>query len=84
MSQEDYAQAPDTLTVREFKAGGKIMVTTFLCPKEAPKSILKVLYRRRWNIELDLRNIKTWFAPPSNASEQHPASRPEAASSPWN
>ena len=59
MSQEDYAQAPDTLTVREFKAGGKIMVTTFLCPKEAPKSILKVLYRRRWNIELDLRNIKT-------------------------
>lgn len=30
-----------------------------LCPKENPKAILKVLYRRRWNIEPDLRNIKT-------------------------
>lgn len=59
MNQEDYDQFPETLTVREFKAGGKIMVTTFLCPKEAPKPLLKVLYRRRWNAELDIRNIKT-------------------------
>ena len=59
MSREDYDQAPGTLTVREFQAGHKIMVTTFLCPKDAPKSILKVLYRSRWNVELDLRNIKT-------------------------
>ena len=35
------------------------MVTTFLCPKQAPKAVLKALYRRRWNVELDLRNIKT-------------------------
>ncbi len=59
MSQTEYDQAPATLKVREFKAGGKIMVTTFLCPKEAPKAMLKVLYRSRWNVELDLRNIKT-------------------------
>jgi hypothetical protein len=59
MSQEQFDQAPATLTVREFKAGGKIMVTTFLDPKEAQKNELKVLYRRRWNVELDLRNIKT-------------------------
>ena len=59
MSREDYDQAPGTLTVREFQADHKIMVTTFLCPKDAPKSILKVLYRSRWNVELDLRNIKT-------------------------
>jgi len=59
MSQSAYDQVPATLTVREFQAGGKIMVTTFLCPKEAPKSLLKVLYRSRWNVELDLRNIKT-------------------------
>jgi len=59
MSQEDYDQAPDTLTVREFQAGGKIMVTTLLCPKAVPKYTLKVLYRSRWNVELDLRNIKT-------------------------
>jgi hypothetical protein len=59
MSPYEYDQAPDTLTVREFQAGGKIMVTTFLCPKQAPKGRLKVLYRGRWNIELDLRNMKT-------------------------
>lgn len=59
MDQDTYDRTPATLTVREFKADGKIMVTTFLCPKVAPKSALKVLYRSRWNIELDLRNIKT-------------------------
>ena len=59
MSPQAYAQAPDTLTVREFEAGGKIMVTTFLDPKTAPKNKLKVLYKQRWNVELDLRNIKT-------------------------
>lgn len=59
MSPEEYAQAPATLTVREFQTGGKIMVTTLLCPKATPKSMLKVLYRQRWHIELDLRNLKT-------------------------
>jgi hypothetical protein len=41
MSQEEYDEAPATLKVREFKAGGKIMVTTFLCPKQTPKAVLK-------------------------------------------
>lgn len=59
MTQDAYDRAPARLTVREFQAGGKIMVTTFLCPTDTPKSMLKVLYRSRWNIELDLRNIKT-------------------------
>ena len=59
MSQFEYDQAPATLKVRELQAGGKIMVTTFLCPKETPKRVLKALYRQRWNVELDLRNIKT-------------------------
>ncbi len=59
MSPYEYDQVPATLKVREFQADGKIMVTTFLCPKETPKKALKVLYRQRWNVELDLRNIKT-------------------------
>jgi len=59
MTQEQYDQVPATLTVREFKAGGKIMVTTILDSTAAPKNKLKVLYRYRWNVELDLRNIKT-------------------------
>ena len=59
MSQDEYDRAPSTLKVREFKAGGKIMVTTFLCAKNTSKAVLKALYRSRWNVELDLRNIKT-------------------------
>ena len=59
MSEAAYDQVPETLTVRELHTGGKILVTTFLCPKETPKAALKSLYRDRWNVELDLRNIKT-------------------------
>jgi hypothetical protein len=59
MSPQQYADVPDTLTVRELKVGGKILVTTFLCPKDTPKGMLKALYWRRWNVELDVRNIKT-------------------------
>lgn len=59
MAQADYDQAPDTLKVRELHAGGKILVTTLLCPKQTPKPALKALYRDRWHVELDLRTIKT-------------------------
>jgi hypothetical protein len=59
MSQPDYAQAPDQLTVRELATGGKVLVTTLLCPKDIPKAALKALYRERWQVELDLRAIKT-------------------------
>ncbi len=59
MSQSDYDQAPLTLKVRELYVGGKILVTTFVCPKAVPKAVVKALYRSRWNVELDLRNIKT-------------------------
>jgi len=59
MSPEEYAQAPQTLKVRELATGGKILVTTFLDPKDTPKGMLRALYRQRWNVELDLRNLKT-------------------------
>jgi hypothetical protein len=59
MSQADYEQAPATVTVRELRTGGKTLVTTLLCPKQTGKSALKCLYRNRWHVELDLRNIKT-------------------------
>jgi len=59
MSQADYHQAPDVLKVRELYAGGKILMTTLLCPKQTSKAALKGLYRDRWHVELDLRNIKT-------------------------
>lgn len=58
MSEDDYSAAPATLQLREFKAGGKIMVTTLLNPNTAPKPELKALYRSRWHVELDIRHIK--------------------------
>ncbi|MDH4138440.1 MAG: IS4 family transposase [Anaerolineae bacterium] len=59
MSQADYDQAPSTLMVRELRTGGKTLVTTLLCPKDTHKSALKALFRSRWHVELDLRNIKS-------------------------
>jgi len=50
MSEAEYVAAPATLRLREFKVGGKIMVTTLLSPKAAPKPELKALYRSRWHV----------------------------------
>lgn len=58
MSLAQYEQAPQSLKVRELRAGGKILVTTLQCPKQTPKSALKSLYKGRWHVELDLRNLK--------------------------
>jgi len=58
MSEEAHRAAPASITVREFKAGGKVMVTTLVCPKSAPKDELKALYKQRWAVELDIRQIK--------------------------
>jgi len=59
MTVAHYESLPDTLTVRELDVGGKVLITTLLCPTAVPKSDLKSLYKRRWNVELDIRNIKT-------------------------
>jgi Transposase DDE domain len=54
-----YAQFPGELTVRELKVGKKILVTSFLKPREICKRELGRLFVLRWNVELDIRNIKT-------------------------
>ncbi|MCK5355020.1 MAG: IS4 family transposase, partial [Methyloprofundus sp.] len=59
MTQEQYDDASDTLLIRELSIKGKVLVTTLLSPKEASKPELKALYKRRWQIEVDFRNIKT-------------------------
>jgi DDE family transposase len=59
MTQAQYDLAPDSLIIRELKTGGKVLITTLLSPKQASKKQLKALYKDRWHIELDLRNIKT-------------------------
>ena len=59
MSQADYEQAPQRVTVRELRVGGKTLVTTLLDARQTSKAQLKQLYWSRWHVELDLRNIKT-------------------------
>jgi Transposase DDE domain len=59
MSKDDYDSAPSSLAIRELAVSGKVLITTLLPPAQASKSELKALYKQRWQIELDLRNIKT-------------------------
>ena len=59
MTEQQYAELPGELTVREVRVDGQILVTTLLNPRQVSKSALDQLYAQRWNVELDLRNIKT-------------------------
>ncbi len=59
MSREQYDSAPETLIIREPGIKGKVLITTLLSPKDASKTALKSLYKSRWQIEVDFRNIKT-------------------------
>jgi len=59
MAADEYESLPDQLVIRELSVGGKILITTLLSPKMFPKHALKSLYKDRWHVEVDLRNIKT-------------------------
>jgi hypothetical protein len=59
MEQEAYDAAAQSLTIREFKAAGKTLITTMTCAKTHPKKALGDLYKKRWHIEVDLRHIKS-------------------------
>lgn len=59
MEQDAYDNADDTLTIREFKAAGKILISTMISPERHPKKVLGNLYKQRWHVELDLRHIKS-------------------------
>ena len=59
MTAEQYAAAPKSLVIRELEVSGKILITTLICPDCTSKQALKTLYKSRWQVELDIRNIKT-------------------------
>lgn len=59
MEKEEYKNFPETLRIRETKVAGKVLVTTILSSSDVSKSELSELYKQRWQVELDLRNIKT-------------------------
>ena len=59
MTPGQYARAPDELTLREVKVAHQVLVTTMVDHGQVSKHDLSALYARRWNVELDLRNLKT-------------------------
>jgi hypothetical protein len=59
MTQKAYEDAPDKITIREFKVGQKTIITTMLSAADYPKKALAALYQKRWHVEVDFRNIKT-------------------------
>ncbi len=59
MTPKQYAGFPNELTVREARADHKVLVTTMIDHRQVSKDDLSALYARRWNVELDLRNLKT-------------------------
>lgn len=58
MGKTEYQAAPSSIRVRELRVGNKTLITTLCDPKCAHKNELKLLYKKRWSIELDLRDIK--------------------------
>jgi len=59
MTPEKYERFPDELKVCEVKVAHQVLVTTLLDHQQVSKHDLSALYARRWNVEFDLRNLKT-------------------------
>jgi hypothetical protein len=59
MTPEQYAHAPEEIELREVKVDHRVLVTTLVNHRRVNKSDLSALHVRRWNIDLDLRNLKT-------------------------
>jgi hypothetical protein len=66
MDKATYGRMPESLTLREVKTGHidddgdeVIVATTLLSPEKYSKTELVACSKRRWNVELDLRSMKT-------------------------
>lgn len=59
MEQKAFDELPEEIIIRECKVGKKTLITTMLCAKSHPKKALQNLYKKRWNIEIYFRHIKT-------------------------
>ena len=58
MSEQEYAQCPAVLHMRESQVNGRVLVSTMRQPNYASAKALDQLYAMRWNIEVDFRVIK--------------------------
>jgi hypothetical protein len=70
MDEATYQSLPETMTLREihttvskpgFRTQKVIVITTLLDSELYPAEDIGELYRQRWHVELDIRNIKTWM-----------------------
>jgi hypothetical protein len=59
MDEASYAAMPPTLTMRETRVDGLVLITSLLNARQVGKDSLLELYHTRWHIELDLRAIKS-------------------------
>lgn len=59
MDAATYATMPETRLLREARVGGLTLVTSLVDAAQVSKKELLVLYHARWQVELDLRSIKT-------------------------
>lgn len=68
MDENLYALIPETISMREvavtisssgFRPRKLVVVTTMKNPRRVSKPSLILLYKQRWNCELDLRSLKT-------------------------
>ena len=59
MDEQTYRTMPETLCLREARVGGWTLVTSLTDARQVSKQELLALYRSRWQVELDLRSIKT-------------------------
>ncbi len=59
MDKKTYDLYPKKIQIREFKVNGNIYVTTLLDHKKCHRKELAKIYERRWEIEVNLRHIKS-------------------------
>jgi hypothetical protein len=59
MDRDTYIRMPDFLTLREVRVADWVIVTSLLDAKTVSRMELGALYPQRWQIELDLRSIKS-------------------------
>lgn len=59
MTHEQYKTFPNEIELREARVHHQVLVTTLKDHRRVDKQELSELYARRWNVELDLRSLKT-------------------------
>jgi len=58
MSEEEAKNRPKEIRIREIKIGGRVLITTMMCSTSNTAKMIHNLYKERWHIEVDFRNIK--------------------------